>query len=323
MKPFRFNPFLKSVIWGGEKIASLKNIETELTDIGESWEISGVPGNETCVSDGPDKGLSVSQLIDKYKGKLLGDDIYARYGNEFPLLVKIIDARNDLSVQVHPDDKLAKERHNCAGKTEMWYILGSDPDAKIYAGLSCQLDPESYRTEVENKTIMNCITAHDSHAGDVFFLPAGRVHAIGAGNLLLEIQQTSDITYRIYDYDRRDGQGNPRQLHTAEAADAIDYTLYPDYKSQATEIQPGVDSLARCDYFDVRRHRVTGEEVKVDYADGRFVIVSCTGGTVEVDCDNSVTLLHPGETILVPADRPSLSFNGNGEVVTAFVPPVK
>ncbi|MDE6085842.1 MAG: class I mannose-6-phosphate isomerase, partial [Muribaculaceae bacterium] len=178
MKPFRFNPFLKSVIWGGEKIASLKNIETELTDIGESWEISGVPGNETCVSDGPDKGLSVSQLIDKYKGKLLGDDIYARYGNEFPLLVKIIDARNDLSVQVHPDDKLAKERHNCAGKTEMWYILGSDPDAKIYAGLSCQLDPESYRTEVENKTIMNCITAHDSHAGDVFFLPAGRVHAI-------------------------------------------------------------------------------------------------------------------------------------------------
>lgn len=323
MKPFRFNPFLKSVIWGGEKIAALKNIETELTDIGESWEISGVPGNETCVAEGADKGMPLSALIDKYKGKLVGDDIYERYGNEFPLLVKIIDARNDLSVQVHPDDALAQKRHNCAGKTEMWYILGSDEGARIYAGLSRQLDPESYRTEVENKTIMNCITAHDSHPGDVFFLPAGRVHAIGAGNLLLEIQQTSDITYRIYDYDRRDANGNPRQLHTAEAADAIDYTLYPDYKSAAAEIAPGVDSLAACKYFDVRRHRLDGKEVNIDYAPGRFVIVSCTAGTVEVDCDNSVTMLHPGETILVPADRPALTFNGNGEAVTAFVPPVK
>ena len=214
MNPFKFTPYLKSVIWGGERIAALKNIETDLTDIGESWEISGVQGNETVVSEGADKGLKLSELIAKYGARLVGEDVYARYGTEFPLLVKIIDARRDLSVQVHPDDKLAAQRHGCAGKTEMWYILATEPDAKIYAGLSRQLDPETYRRDVENKTIMNDITAHDSHPGDIFFLPAGRVHAIGAGNLLLEIQQPRDITYRIYEYDRRDANGNPRMLKT-------------------------------------------------------------------------------------------------------------
>lgn len=319
MQPFRFTPYLKSVIWGGEKIATLKNIETDLTDIGESWEISGVPGNETIVADGPDKGLSLSQLIDKYKGDLLGQDVYATYGDQFPLLVKIIDARQDLSVQVHPDDALAAERHGCKGKTEMWYILDSEPGANIYAGLSRQLDPETYRRDVENNTIMDDITAHDSHPGDIFFLPAGRVHAIGAGNLLLEIQQTSDITYRIYDYDRRDAQGNPRQLHTAEAADAIDYTLYPDYKSTPVTLPDGSKSLAACQYFDVRLHEVA-EPTAITYAPGRFVIVACTAGAIEIDSDNSVTILHPGETILVPAKRDSLTLSGNGTAVTAFIP---
>ena len=318
MTPFKFTPYLKSVIWGGERIAALKNIETDLTDIGESWEISGVPGNETSVSEGPDKGLTLSQLIDKYGARLVGADVFARYGNEFPLLVKIIDARRDLSVQVHPDDKLANERHGCAGKTEMWYILATEPDAKIYAGLSKQLDPETYRRDVENKTIMDDITAHDSHPGDVFFLPAGRVHAIGAGNLLLEIQQTSDITYRIYDYDRRDANGNPRQLHTELAADAIDYTLYPDYKSVATPLAEGMSQLAKCAYFDVRLLTVP-QPVNVDYADGSFVIVTCTEGNIEVDCDNSVTMLQPGETILVPAERAALTIAGNGKAVTAHI----
>lgn len=318
MKPFKFTPYLKSVIWGGERIAALKNIKTDLTDIGESWEISGVPGNETCVADGPDKGMPLSALIDKYGSRLLGEKVYSRFGSEFPLLVKIIDARRDLSVQVHPDDELARKRHNCNGKTEMWYILDTTPDAKIYAGLSRQLDPETYRRDVEAKTIMDDITAHESHPGDVFFLPAGRVHAIGAGNLLLEIQQTSDITYRIYDYDRRDANGNPRQLHTELAADAIDYTLYPDYKSAATPIAPGIDQLAACDYFDVRLLTVDGPR-SIDYAPGCFVIITCTQGSIEVDCDNSVTTLAPGETILVPAERAGLSVSGRGRAVTAHI----
>lgn len=318
MNPFKFTPFLKSVIWGGERIATLKNIETDLTDIGESWEISGVPGNETCVAEGPEKGQPLSALIEKYGARLLGEKVYGLYGNEFPLLVKIIDARNDLSVQVHPDDKLARERHDCNGKTEMWYILDTTPDAKIYAGLSKQLDPASYRRDVEAKTIMDDITAHDSHPGDVFFLPAGRVHAIGAGNLLLEIQQTSDITYRIYDYDRRDANGNPRELHTELAADAIDYTLYPDYKSAPKPLAPGMEQLAECKYFDVRLLTIDSPR-KIDYADGCFVIVTCTKGSIEIDSDNSVTILHPGETILVPADRPDLTITGNGQAVTAHI----
>jgi len=318
MKPFRFTPYLKSVIWGGQRIAALKNIETERTDIGESWEISGVPGNETCVSEGSDKGLPLSALIDKYGSRLLGDKVYRQYGNEFPLLVKIIDARQDLSVQVHPDDELAHRRHNCNGKTEMWYILDTTPGAKIYAGLSRMLDPDSYRKEVAAKTIMDDITAHDSHPGDVFFLPAGRVHAIGAGNLLLEIQQTSDITYRIYDYDRRDVNGNPRELHTELAADAIDYTVYPDYKSAPKSISPGMSQLAVCKYFDVRLLSI-GSPRHIDYADGCFVIVTCTGGEIEIDSDNSEIILHPGETVLVPADRQDLVVSGNGQAVTAHI----
>lgn len=318
MKPFRFTPYLKTVIWGGDRIAALKNIDTDLTDIGESWEISGVPGNETIVAEGPDKGLPLSALIDKYGARLVGEKIYNEYGNKFPLLVKIIDARDDLSVQVHPDDTLASKRHGCAGKTEMWYILDTAPGAKIYAGLSRPLDPESYRRAVESNTIMDYITAHDSHPGDIFFLPAGRVHAIGAGNLLLEIQQTSDITYRIYDYDRRDAQGNPRELHTEQAADAIDYTVYPDYKSRPYPISADVEGLASCPYFDVRLVTIV-DSVDIDYAPGRFVIVSCTSGQVEVDSDSSVTILHPGETILVPADRPDLTLRGNGQAITAHI----
>ena len=260
MNPIKFTPILKSVIWGGEKIAALKHIETSRTDIGESWEISGVPGHETEVAEGQDKGLTLSQLIDKYRERLVGADVWQRFGTSFPLLVKIIDARSDLSVQVHPDDALAKERHNCAGKTEMWYILDTEPGAQIYAGICRELNPEKYAEAVASNTIMDYIQAHDSHSGDVFFLPAGRVHAIGAGNLLLEIQQTSDITYRIYDYDRRDAQGNPRELHTRLAADAIDYTIYPDYKSAPKPLGDNLKSLASSRYFDVRLHKGTLSE---------------------------------------------------------------
>lgn len=319
MVPFKFTPLLKSIIWGGDRIASFKGIDTDVTSIGESWEISGVPGSQTAVAEGSDAGLELSQLIDKYGARLLGEYVYNKYGNRFPLLVKIIDAHDNLSVQVHPDDRLAAERHNCPGKTEMWYILESAPDAKIYDGLCRPLTPADYKKAVADNTIMDYIACHDSHPGDVFFLPAGRVHAIGAGNLLLEIQQTSDITYRIYDYDRRDAQGNPRQLHTTEAADAIDYKVYPDYKSVAVPENDHTDLLARCDYFSTRLHKVDGEQT-IDYAPGTFVIVCCTVGNIEVDCDNSVTILSRGESLLVPAERTRLALSGRGEAVTSFVP---
>lgn len=320
MNPVKFTPYLKSVIWGGEKIAALKKIVIDRTDIGESWEISGVPGHETRVASGQDAGLTLSELIAKYGERLVGKNVWERFGTSFPLLVKIIDARQDLSVQVHPDDALAARRHGCAGKTEMWYILDSEPGAQIYAGLGRPLDADGYRNAVATNTIMDYIVAHDSHPGDVFFLPAGRVHAIGAGNLLLEIQQTSDITYRIYDYDRRDAAGNPRELHTEQAADAIDYTIYPDYKSRAEIVGPGLSRLARSPYFDVLLREVDGN-ADVTVATGCFVIVSCVDGNIGVESEEG----HPvtasaGETLLVPAERSCLRLCGHGRAVLSYVP---
>ena len=246
LKPFKFEPYLKSVLWGGEKIAKYKGIVTDQHNIGESWEISGVDGHESVVAEGDDKGLNLRQIIEKYKGDLVGNAVYAKYGDTFPLLVKIIDAKGDLSVQVHPDDTLAKARHNSYGKTEMWYIIDAEEGAPIYAGLSKQITPEEYEKLVAENAIMDVIARHDSHAGDLFFLPAGRIHAIGAGNLLAEIQQTSDITYRVYDFDRRDANGNPRELHTEQAKDAIDYTVYPEYKSEYDRNGKSATPLVKC-----------------------------------------------------------------------------
>lgn len=316
MEAFKFTPYLKSVIWGGEKIAALKHITVDHNDIGESWELSGVPGNETCVAEGPDRGLKLSELIDKYKSRLVGQSVYTRYGNQFPLLIKIIDARRDLSVQVHPNDALARQRHGCAGKTEMWYILDSEPGAKIYAGLANALTPDTYRRAVEQNSIMQDIAVHESHPGDIFFLPAGRIHAIGAGNLLLEIQQTSDITYRIYDYNRTDSQGNPRQLHTELAADAIDYTVYPDYKSKSQRLSACEKRLASCEYFDVKLINVNGEYHITDNND-TFLIITCTAGNITITCDDSTTQLAAGDTLLIPAERTRLIAEGLGDMVVS------
>ena len=196
IKPFKFVPYLKSVLWGGERIAIYKGIDTDQHAIGESWEVSGVPGHESVVAEGEDRGLTLPQLIDRYRGALVGEAVYEKYGNTFPLLVKLIDAKRDLSLQVHPNDELAMKRHGSRGKTEMWYIIDADEGASIYAGLSQSITPDEYERMVADNTVMDVVARHESHAGDLFFLPAGRIHAIGAGNLLAEIQETSDITYR-------------------------------------------------------------------------------------------------------------------------------
>ena len=234
MKPYKFEPYLKTTIWGGYQIAPFKGIYTAQPNIGESWEISGVSGHESVaihrgLVDDVDEGLTLTQLIDKYKGLLGGEKVYRKYGNKFPLLVKFIDSRQDLSVQVHPDDKLAQKRHSCNGKTEMWYVIKSDVGSKIYAGLNKSITPEEYEQLATAEPVagrspmQDVIVAHEAHEGDLYFLPAGRLHAIGAGNFLAEIQQTSDITYRVYDFGRKDVHGNPRELHT-ELAVAVKVT---------------------------------------------------------------------------------------------------
>ena len=319
LKPFKFEPYLKSVLWGGEKIAKYKGIVTDQHNIGESWEISGVDGHESVVAEGDDKGLNLRQIIEKYKGDLVGNAVYAKYGDTFPLLVKIIDAKGDLSVQVHPDDTLAKARHNSYGKTEMWYIIDAEEGAPIYAGLSKQITPEEYEKLVAENAIMDVIARHDSHAGDLFFLPAGRIHAIGAGNLLAEIQQTSDITYRVYDFDRRDANGNPRELHTEQAKDAIDYTVYPQYKSEYDRNGKSATPLVKCQYFDVKREIIDGVST-IDASADSFMIIMCLDGEATItDNLGGVTHVKKGESILVPAVITSMKAEGKATFMTSTV----
>lgn len=324
MKPYKFVPYLKSTIWGGEQIAPFKGITTDQQTVGESWEISSVPGFESVtaprgIQDDPDLGLNLTQLIEKYKEALVGEEVYKQFGNQFPLLIKFIDAKQDLSVQVHPDDQLAQQRHGCAGKTEMWYIIHAAEGAKIYAGLNQTITPEQYEQLANAETInghspmQDVIATHDAHAGDIFFLPAGRLHAIGAGNLLAEIQQTSDITYRVYDFGRKDANGNTRELHVQQAKDAIDYTVYPDYRATYDPTQTNAE-LVQCPYFKVNRI-VVEKQAQIDLQTRSFVVLVCLSGSAQV---NGIQMTQ-GESILVPADDNILSVEGDATFLTATV----
>jgi mannose-6-phosphate isomerase len=222
MYPLKFKPILKSTLWGGERIIPFKQLDCQQEQVGESWEISDVPGDESVVAEGADAGKNLTQLMEEYKGKLVGEENYKRFHGKFPLLIKFIDAKQDLSIQVHPDDELAMKRHQSMGKTEMWYIIdNTGGQAHLYSGLKKQITPQEYADMIENNTICDALDKYDVQPGDVFFLPAGRIHSIGAGCFLAEIQQTSNITYRIYDFNRRDKNGNLRELHTELSKDAL------------------------------------------------------------------------------------------------------
>lgn len=316
--PLKFRPILKSAIWGGEKIAPFKGLTTDQKQIGESWEISGVKGNESVVDNGQDAGLTLTQMIEKYGAAIVGKKNLEKFGTTFPLLVKIIDAAGDLSLQVHPDDMLAMERHNSLGKTEMWYIVDTEPDAVICAGLSGNVTPDEYAAKVADNTLMDVVAHHASKPGDVFFLPAGRIHSIGAGNLLVEVQETSDITYRIYDFGRVDAKtGQPRQLHIEEAKDAIDYTVYPSYVTEPGVDVDGTSDLVHCDHFNV--YLISINEEKTFYLErDSFGAYTCIEGEVTITDDrkNSVTI-HRGESCLLPAMAKSVTISGKGQLIFA------
>lgn len=318
-EPLHFAPRLKSVIWGGDKIASFKRIHTDIGHIGESWEVSAVKGHESVVDTGCLKGQKLTDITAACGADLLGTEVVARFGNEFPLLVKIIDAAGDLSVQVHPDDELARERHGCKGKTEMWHIIDTSPGAKIHVGLRRGITPADYRRLVARNKIMDVIACYDSAAGDTYFIPAGRIHAIGAGNLLIEIQESSDITYRIYDYDRRDAEGRPRELHTELAADAIDYSVLPDYRGEplpatGRENMP----LAVCDYFNVVRHDIDGS-LALGNDSRSMMILMCIGGSSVVSYPGGEMSLDSGDTLLLPASMGPATVSGCASVVSVTV----
>lgn len=319
-EPLHFAPYLKSVIWGGTRLPEYKGITTDLENVGESWELSGVPGHVSVVDRGPFKGAALDSLIERFGADLVGEENFRKYGTLFPLLIKFIDANDNLSVQVHPDDALAQKRHHSPGKTEMWNIIETRPGAKIFAGLSKQIDPDEYERRVADNSIMDVVATYDSHPGDIFFLPAGRVHAIGAGNLLAEIQQTSDITYRIYDYDRRDKEGNPRELHTELAREAIDYTVYPCYKGEAKPDAFG-EEIGNCRYFEVHRLTLTPGEApaRLPHTRDSFTIVMGIQGSATLAYsagDETQTVeIQRGETLLFPATLKEISAQGDGVIL--------
>ncbi len=301
--PLKFKPILKNIIWGGDEIAKFKKLDREETGVGESWEISAVEDNISVIENGKFANIPLDVLIDEAKEKLVGKKNFDKFGNKFPLLIKFIDARDDLSIQVHPDDKMAQERHNSFGKTEMWYIVKAEPEAFIFSGFKEKITPEQYVEKIADNTFTDALQKHYVQAGDVYFMPAGRVHAIGSGCFVAEIQQTSNITYRIYDYNRKDKEGNSRELHTELAKDAIDYTVYDSYKTEYKSILNETNELVSCDYFTTNLLELDKPlEKDVSNLDS-FIIYMCLEGTCELQDNkqNKITLSR-GETILVPAD---------------------
>lgn len=314
--PLKFTPIYKDKIWGGNKIKTVLNKDFgDLPNCGESWELSGVEGNTSVVSNGYLAGNSIEELIEVYMGDLVGDQVFEDFGIEFPLLIKFIDANDDLSIQVHPDDELSKERHNAFGKTEMWYVLQADQGSKLQSGFSQQVDQEEYLEKLENNELTDILNFEEVSVGDVFFIPAGRVHAIGKGILLAEIQQTSDVTYRIYDYDRRDSKGNPRELHTDLALGAIDFTLFPEYKSKYTPKANESVELAKCNYFTTNVLELN-KTVEKDYNQlDSFVIFICLEGSLQIETESGSESLQKGETILIPASIESVRLNPTSAAV--------
>lgn len=299
---YKFEPIYKPKLWGGGKIRPFKGLTPDTTPIGESWELSGVPGSESRVASGSDRGLLLSELLARDGAAILGKANYARFGNQFPLLVKFIDARQDLSIQVHPGDALARERHRAQGKTEMWYVVQADEGASLCSGFARKITPETYESAVREHTIAGLLARTDIRPGDCFFMPAGRVHSIGAGSFIAEIQQTSDITYRIYDFNRRDARGQLRELHTELAKAAIDYTVQEDLRTHYVPQENHPVELVRCDYFVTHLCELTRPlELSLAESDS-FVVLVCVGGaaTVVDDCGETASL-RQGETLLVPA----------------------
>ena len=300
--PLKFQPIYKYRIWGGNKLKTCLNKDYSEDSIGESWEISGVEGNVSLVCNGDLKGRSLKELIQTYEGDLVGHKIYETFGDDFPILIKFIDTKTPLSIQVHPNNALAKVRHNSFGKNEMWYIMEADKNAELIIGFNQKVSPKIYKEKLENEKILDILNVEKISKGDTFYIPTGRVHAIGGGVLLAEIQQTSDITYRIYDYNRVDAKtGKTRELHSDMALDAIDFEFHKDLKTHYTETVNVPSTLVHSTFFKTNIVIIEGTlEMDYEYLDS-FVIYICVEGHVELECNGAFFHLKKGETMLVPS----------------------
>ena len=298
--PLKFTPILKDKIWGGQKLSQFFNKDSSSKQLGESWEISTVSNDISIISNGELQGESLQSIIQKYKSDLLGEKNYHRFGENFPLLIKFIDAKEDLSIQLHPDDALAKERHNSFGKTEMWYVIQADDDANLIVGFNSKVTKDIYLKHLHSKTLTDILNFDTVKEGDTYFIEAGRVHAIGAGVLLAEIQQTSDITYRVYDWDRTDNNGNERELHNDIAIDAFNFEMVNDFRVSYSKKVNTSNEMVSCPFFTTNFIEIDKGLKKQNNFDS-FIIYMCVDGEVEVITESSNEKLFKGETLLLPA----------------------
>ncbi|MDP3001935.1 MAG: class I mannose-6-phosphate isomerase [Bacteroidales bacterium] len=300
--PLKFEPVLKEKVWGGNALVTRFNKNpTGSLHIGESWELSAIADNQSIISNGFLAGNNIGELIEVYMGDITGDSIYEKFGNEFPLLIKFIEAREDLSIQVHPGNALAKERHKAYGKTEMWYILESEKDSKIYTGFREGVTKEMYEEALTTGKLADLLNVENVEAGDIFFTPAGRVHAIGAGIVLVEIQQTSDITYRIFDWNRKNSGKEQRELHTELALDAIDFTATGKNKIRKEPALNNTENLVSCEFFNTNILCLNRAVRKEYYLNDSFVVYICIDGEFLIRWDKSSGKVSKGETVLLPA----------------------
>lgn len=300
--PLKFQPLYKNVIWGGNRLRDYGFNYNPLPNCGELWALSSVEGHESVIANGFLADNTLNEAIEIYMGDLVGDKVFNRYGTEFPLLIKIIDAAQDLSIQVHPDDELAQQRGMSRGKTEMWYVMLADPGSRLVSGFRRDTSADEYTAALAAGHLMDLLHSEQPQPGDVFFIPAGRVHALGKGLMVAEVQQTSDCTYRIYDYDRTDKDGKKRQLHTAEAMDAIDFSGIRGHASTRYEArQNATTTLAHCPYFTTRLISFDSPMRKNLEDVDTFVVYLCVDGLAAVKSMETIVPMHTGECVLVPA----------------------
>ena len=322
--PLLFEPNLHPVVWGGEQLCSFKGLDPVSEPIGESWEVSAVPSSISIVSNGTEKGRNLVEVINDAPAKILGRAVSQQYGGKLPLLVKFIDAKRDLSIQVHPNDEMAQRVHGKMGKSEMWYVIQAQPGSYLYAGFKEHITPYEYQRRVEDGSITEVLARHEVKAGDVFYIPAGRVHAICGGIMLAEVQQSSDVTYRIYDYNRPGMDGKPRELHTELAAQAIDYHVEQEYRTVYSDKKDSAIQIIDSPYFDVRVTEMTGVFHRNLLKYDSFVISACIEGDckIRIRTTGDEILLKKGNSCLIPAaiaDYDVIPVEGRTRILDAFI----
>ena len=322
--PLLFESNLHETVWGGDKLTTWKHLPKQTAPVGESWEVSAVPSSVNIISNGIYKGKDLISLIDSYPNEILGKHVAEHYAGKMPLLVKFIDARHDLSIQVHPNDEMAQRVHGKFGKSEMWYVLHADPGASLYVGFKQEIDRNEYKKRIAEGTITDVLARHEVHAGDVFYLPAGRVHAICGGILLAEVQQSSDLTYRIYDYNRPGIDGKPRELHTELAAEALNYHVEKDYRTHYSDQKECDCTVLSTEYFSVHIIDTTAPFHRNLMEHDSFVIVMCLEGNckIHVHSTGDEIELHEGFSCMIPAeiaDYDLIPVNGHTKILDTYI----